>query len=266
VRLAPEQSEQLLAELATAFPGELLAQLTLIAVDETDSTQRLARGLLERQLAEDETPPPTLVVALGQLAGRGRRGRCWESAPGTGLWATCFCALPAARVASVPMRAACALAEALEEVAPGARLKWPNDLVYGDKKVGGILVEVLSREGGKSWALVGFGINRTHAADELPTSEATSLALVLGGARRPPWGALAASCAARLLDALAEEGEAFLERYRALSAHRVGDPIQCELEGDRVAGTFSGFDERGFLRLATPVGERVISSGEVFAW
>ena len=253
-------------DIAAAWPRELLG-VALLVVDGVDSTQRLARALLDRQLAEDEDPLPLLVVALEQSAGRGRRGRGWISAPGAGVWASLLVGIPTESLPTVPMRSAAALAVALEESAPGLRIriKWPNDLVIGRRKLGGILVDVTSRPGGRSFAIVGFGVNVRQAEEELPLAGAISLRVALRGGEPPALGELVARCARGLWRTLGREVE-WLDRYRALSAHVEGDELACDLDGERVSGRFLGFDERGFLRLETERGERRISSGDVFRW
>jgi BirA family transcriptional regulator, biotin operon repressor / biotin---[acetyl-CoA-carboxylase] ligase len=255
----------LLAELSAAWPRELLG-VALVACDEIDSTQRLARTLLDRHLADDEELPRCCVLALAQSAGRGRRGREWQSAPGLGVWATVVVPVAPASLASVPLRTATALAETLAHEVPGVRLKWPNDLVVEGRKLGGLLVETVARDGERAWALIGFGVNLGHAVGDLPTPLATSLRL-LGVAENE---LSPATWAPRLVAALMLEHEQergdWLERYRARSAHRPGDRIECDLEGERIAGEFVALDAHGALRLRCADGERTITSGDVYAW
>jgi BirA family biotin operon repressor/biotin-[acetyl-CoA-carboxylase] ligase len=252
------------ADLAAAWPGEL-AGLALLAFDRLDSTQSFARRLLDRFLAEDETPPPCLVVALEQTAGRGRRGRAWSSGAGDGVWASLLVGVDAAELGSVPMRAAVALCESLAPLVGGVRIKWPNDLLVDGRKLGGLLVEAVARGGGRGWAIVGYGVNVHQDADRLPTAQATSVRLAASG-RAIDLPALSARLAAGLWRALAGGNPEWLASYRARSAHADGDRLTCELESERLDGRFAGFDENGRLRLDTAAGERVISAGDVFPW
>lgn len=251
-------------EVAAGWPTDLLG-LALCVVDSTDSTQRLARSLLDRLLADDEAPPPTLVVAIGQRSGRGRRGRSWESAPGLGLWATLLLSVPAEELGTLPLRAALALADALLGELPALRIKWPNDLVVGHRKLAGLLVDAVQRPPGAPTALLGFGVDLAHRAEELPGSFATSLWLERGG-EAPSLPFWTARCAAALWPRLASAEAGWLERYRELSAHLAGDPLECDLEGERLRGRFAGFEANGSLVLETGEGRRSISAGEVFAW
>jgi len=122
-----------------------------------DSTQAVARDLVVRGTGACWD----VVVANTQSVGRGRRGRVWRSPTG-GLYATWI--LPSDPLISI--RAGTAVARALIELGCSVGLKWPNDVLVGDKKVAGLLVEVVD-----AIALVGIGVNRNCE----PCSEATSL-------------------------------------------------------------------------------------------
>jgi BirA family biotin operon repressor/biotin-[acetyl-CoA-carboxylase] ligase len=251
-----------LGEFAAAWPREL-AGLPLLVRRTLDSTQCFARRFLDRTLAESEEPLPFVVVALEQSAGQGRRGRAWRSAPGLGLWATAVLAVEREVVPTVPMRAGVALAEVCRAFVGGVRLKWPNDLVCGRRKLGGLLVDAVGRPGGASWALIGFGVDCFHSERELPEPRATSLALA--GGEPPGLALLLPRFVAAIVERVATEND-WLERYRVLSAHAPGDPIGATVDGERIEGRFLGFDRHGFLRLATAAGERVVASGDVGSW
>jgi BirA family biotin operon repressor/biotin-[acetyl-CoA-carboxylase] ligase len=255
---------ELLADVAAAWPRELLP-VALVAHETLDSTQRLARELLDRHLAEDETPPICCVLALEQSQGRGRRGRSWESASGLGVWATLELAMPPAALGAAPLRAALALGEALAIVAPALRLKWPNDLVVADRKLGGVLVESVQRDG-RAWALVGFGIDLEHGEAELPTPQATSLRLLGVSAPERALATWAPRAIAAVWRELSGEAGDWLVRYRALSAHVAGDALRCDLDGERIDGRFVEVDGSGALHLRCADGERVVTSGDVYAW
>jgi len=253
------------AELAAAWPREMLTH-ALCVYDEIDSTQRLARTLLDRQLEDDDQPLPMLVASLAQSAGRGRRGRAWSSANGLGVWATLLVEVPPAELPAVPLRAGAALARSLARWLEGVRLKWPNDLIFAGRKLGGLLVDSVRRGDDGTWALVGFGVNVDHRSAELPHHSATSLRLALAPAPPPPLPEVLATLALDLSRELARPDSQWLARYRRLSLHAAGDRIECDLDGERVAGEFIAVDEQGSLRLRVGDGERTISSGDVFSW
>jgi len=118
--------------------------------------------------AGDGAPAGTLVIARAQSAGRGRMGRAWTSEPDAGLWLT-LVERPrdAAAIEVLSLRIGLALAPALDHfTASPVRLKWPNDLYLGERKLGGVLVEARWREGQLEWVAVGVGVNLRPPADE----------------------------------------------------------------------------------------------------
>ena len=144
-------------------------------LDRVPSTQDVAH-----QLAADGAEDGTAVVAVEQTAGRGSRGREWAS-PRGGLWLSVVVRPPAARVAeTLSLRAALAAAGALEALGiEGIRVKWPNDLMLDDRKLGGILCEARWSGDVLGWIVIGAGIN---VANEIPVPlRATATSLSAGG-------------------------------------------------------------------------------------
>src|SRR5262249_21836871 len=118
-----------------------------------------------------------------QSAGRGRRGRTWTAPPGFGLLFSALLHLPPTDPAPLDstMRAALALAEAVDALGPRPAIKWPNDLLLGDRKLAGILAESFAAGGGRA---VGGG-RGVHVGDPGPLppdlpSTATALSAELG--------------------------------------------------------------------------------------
>lgn len=129
----------------------------LVRLRETASTQDELH-----QLAEAGAPAGTAVVAESQSAGRGSRGRNWVSAPG-GLWLSVLWRGRADLAQLLSIRAGLAIAKLLEGLGglPPVRLKWPNDIIVDDAKVGGILCE--GRWGATNgWVAIGLGLNVTN--------------------------------------------------------------------------------------------------------
>ena len=121
------------------------APAAIVRLDTVDSTQSVAFALAERGAADR-----TVVVADQQLAGRGRRGRIWRAPAGTSLLASILVRsrLPQALLPTLSPTTAVATAEALRRVGPvAARVKWPNDVLVGGKKIAGILLESRARSG-----------------------------------------------------------------------------------------------------------------------
>jgi BirA family biotin operon repressor/biotin-[acetyl-CoA-carboxylase] ligase len=112
------------------------------------------------QLAAEGAEAGTMVIAGEQLEGRGSRGRVWHSPPG-GLWLSTLFRPPATEgLEVISLRVGVGVADALERLVPGPiQLKWPNDLMLGDRKIGGILCEARWQGGALGWVAVGIGLN-----------------------------------------------------------------------------------------------------------
>ena len=138
--------------------------------DVVESTMDLAH-----RLAEEDAPSGTAVVASAQTGGRGSRGRGWHSPPG-GLWLTLI-VRPGRGGELLSLRAGLAIAEAVERAAPGTavRIKWPNDLMVDDRKLGGVLCEARWVSDAPAWVAVGVGLNVRNPIP--PEIAATAVAL-----------------------------------------------------------------------------------------
>ena len=160
--------------LETAWAGREIIYLRSV-----DSTNRYARELAARGAAEG-----TLVVADEQTAGRGRRGRGWLSPAGEGVFMSLILRPQAhpSQVAGLSLQAALATARAIASVTGlDARIKWPNDIVCGGKKVCGMLLEMNADEQSVRDVVAGIGIN-VHQREFPPeiAQTADSLDLLTG--------------------------------------------------------------------------------------
>lgn len=127
-----------------------------------------------------------VVTADEQTAGRGRLGRSWVSPAGKGVHCSVLLR-PARALAIAPrvtMMAALAAAEAVESTSGlTAHVKWPNDLLLGDRKLGGVLTEVIQETGQPPALCVGIGLNVRHGWDDFPPEvRATATSMALAGA------------------------------------------------------------------------------------
>jgi BirA family transcriptional regulator, biotin operon repressor / biotin---[acetyl-CoA-carboxylase] ligase len=208
----------------------------------TDSTNARAR-----ELAARGAPHGTLVTAREQSAGRGRQGRMWVAAPGRALLCSIVMRDPPRLL---PLAAGVAVAEV---AGPDARVKWPNDVLLGERKVAGILVEGRPAE---RWAVVGIGVNVAVREHDLPDA-LHGIAGTLGlepDAVEP--------VLARLLESLERwiggDADAVLDAFRARDA----------LRGRRVRwthgeGTADGIDGDGRLVVVADDGTVALDAGEV---
>ena len=240
---------------------------SLLLMDTVDSTQRWARTLLDVLLADEDEPTAYCCAALAQTAGRGREERSWSSRRG-GIYATLVVRVDGEEeLQSLPARVTLALAAVINRALGGVcRIKWPNDLVVGRRKIAGILVDAVTPGGEGPWALVGFGVNHSQRDFDSAREVATSLAEEAAGSPPPFEEFFAAAAIAVSRAAVAEPGDGWIEELRSLSAHAEGDLIRARLGGRTIEGSFAGFDENGFLVVESASGREVVRSGEVFAW
>lgn len=130
------------------------------------------------RMAEDGAPDGTVVVAEVQDGARGQRGRTWK-APLGGLWMSVLVRPKAAAAGEVlSLRAGLAVARALAEYPslPPLGLKWPNDLMLADRKVGGLLCEARWRGSELWWVVIGLGLNVANAVPAELVGQAATLA------------------------------------------------------------------------------------------
>jgi BirA family biotin operon repressor/biotin-[acetyl-CoA-carboxylase] ligase len=211
---------------------------------------------------------PVLLAAEEQTAGRGRRGRRWYGAPGSAITFSLARTIrrPLRELSGVALVAGVAVVRTLRALgASRAALKWPNDLVADDAKLGGILIETRARTGG-ALAVIGIGINyRRDAALELRLRR--RLAALERLIPPPPRTVVIARLGAELMQALdLFEGhglEALRRDWERLDAH-AGQRVTVRLaDGRTVTGVARGLAEDGGLRLATRGGLRAVRSGRV---
>lgn len=201
-----------------------------------------------------------VVVADHQTAGRGRLDRTWETPEGAALT---FSAVVDPQLEPewwplIPLAAGYAVARAVGE---RARLKWPNDVLIGDEKVSGILVERVGSQ--PAYAVIGIGINVDQSRAELPVPQATSLALAgMPVDRTELLGDVLRSLRATL-GTLSRSPHTLMNRYRGLSA-TTGRDVRVDLpDGSTLAGRVADIDEHGRLVVESADGRTVVGAGDV---
>ena len=233
----------------------------LVRFEELDSTNSEAR-----RLAEKGEQGPFWILAARQSAGRGRRGKVWDS--GNGNLAATLLLRPKASsavIGQLSFAAALAVAEMAQHYAPGIsiQVKWPNDVLADGSKLAGILLESGEDAHGR-WLAVGIGVNLAGAppATEFP---ATSLAQ-LGIAAPSPQEALTVLAArfAHWYDVWMSEGFQTVRAAWLARAGGLGKPIRARLQDAVHEGVFEGVDTSGALLLNQQGHVRAIAAGEVF--
>lgn len=225
------------------------APRTVLHVVRCGSTMDEARALAQSGAADG-----SVVVADAQDRGRGTKGRSWLSLPGLGLYAS-YLLRPrrgeVLRLDLLPLAAGLAARDALRAAAGvEARLKWPNDLVLGRLKIGGVLCESTSRGGAPRHAIVGVGLNLGHGAEDFPPELrplATSVRLAAGAA--PDRDAVLSALIAALdrwTGALRRgERDAIIESSAAAMAFTPGDKVVLSDATGSFAGVWRGLAADG---------------------
>jgi BirA family transcriptional regulator, biotin operon repressor / biotin---[acetyl-CoA-carboxylase] ligase len=237
----------------------------------TDSTNTRAR-----ELAAAGAPHGTVVTAAEQTAGRGRQGRVWTAPPDKALLYSAIVRPLDERHLLLPLAVPLAVCAAAEELQPGIEcgVKWPNDVQVDGRKLAGVLIEARPQDG---WAVVGVGLNLSIAPDEFPPDlreTAVSISSASAGARGrsrrslpavapsgpPPSPLTASEVLSRHLSHWVEA-----EPETVLSAWRRRDALRGrEVAWDGGSGVADGIDDRGYLLVLTPGGDRVgVGAGEV---
>jgi BirA family biotin operon repressor/biotin-[acetyl-CoA-carboxylase] ligase len=215
---------------------------------------------------------PCWILALGQTAARGRRGRAWASLPGN--FAASLLYRPPGTPALIALRsfaAALALHDALVEVTGRPErfaLKWPNDVLLDGLKLAGILLETGGVPGGPLALAVGIGVNLADAPEpgtlEPGAVAPVSLRGAMGIAVAPEaFLDLLAPGMAEWEARLAAEGFAPLRAAWLARAARLGEPVTARLPGRAIDGRFETIDQTGALVLATPTGRVALPAAEV---
>ena len=238
-----------------------LAPWTAIELyDELGSTNQLAAAAARAGVASG-----LVVVAELQTGGRGRLGRQWVSPARAGLTLSVLLR-PAVPVAQWPwllgLAAVAAATSIRDRTEVDVRLKWPNDLVVEDRKLGGLLAEIVDDA-----VVIGLGVNVTTRRAELPRPDATSLLLE---------GADPADRLPLLLSLLRQVGTDFvawndgdgasgplLAAYRGLCT-TIGRQVRAELpDGSAVEGVAVDIDANGHLVIDTGASSRSIAAADV---
>ena len=262
----PTLTEDFSREVLACLPPDYPWADRFTWLSETDSTNSVLK-----RLAPTGIPAGTAVCAGHQTGGRGRMGRSFLSPPDMGIYLSMLLRpkCQAEELMHLTCASAVAVCDAIEKAAgfrPG--IKWTNDLVYGKRKLCGILTELGLREDGSvDYAIVGVGINCRQTISDFPPElqdRAGSLEMVTGkGISRQMLTAEILTALYRMNDGLLREKEAMLNRYRA-DCITLGKEISL-VRGDSVRhGKALDVSDSGALIVEFAPGQvEAVDSGEV---
>ncbi len=222
------------------------------------------------QLAEQGEPEGTIITSEQQTVGRGRLGRKWYSPAKSGIYVSIILRPPfkPEMAPGMSVMTALALRDAIHSICAGeVRIKWPNDILVGDRKTAGILTELYAEKNKINFVIIGVGINVNMKAEEFPEelrSTATSIRRV--NKRRVD--------RIQLLQAFLISLEKEYERYRkdqlAGSLKRIrryssliGTVVQLNIGRQTIAGIAVDIDKSGALIVDVDNQQVSVSGGEV---
>lgn len=232
-------------------------------VESCPSTNSLAKDMA---LAGEKEG--TVIIADEQTEGRGRMGRRWFSAKNKGLYLSVILRPSQPTITLLPLAAGLAVKEALEN-SIGIRilLEWPNDLMWEDKKIGGILCESGFLGERLSYVILGIGLNLNHDPEDFPQEirpKATSLKMAKGGEVRQEEILLKLWSSLNRWYGLFIEGKApqIISSFEENSALPLGKRVVVTTEKERFEGIFRGIDSNGGLVVEALGKRRIFFSGD----
>jgi BirA family biotin operon repressor/biotin-[acetyl-CoA-carboxylase] ligase len=218
-------------------------------------------------LAAEGAPEGTAILARRQTAGRGRAGRGWDSPEGNLHLSVLL--RPDAPLREAPLfglAAAVALADATVAALSGApvALKWPNDLLLGGAKAGGILAEAAAEGGRIGHLILGIGVNLAHAP-ALPDRATACFAAFAPPPEPVGFAGMLLDALGRRLGELKARGFAPIREAWLARGPAPGAPVTVRGDAAARAGRFAGLAEDGSLLLERDGETLTIAAGEVGA-
>ena len=238
------------------------AMFTLEVRDSVGSTNDVVREFLS---ADDSRG--VIVLAEEQTQGRGRRGRSWHSPAGANIYLSLGWRFHGSveKLSGLSLAIGAMLAEAVaRDYAVDLALKWPNDLYYGERKVGGVLIELLGQQNGAIPVIAGIGVNVNMPPEGAEAIQRpwTDLATARGAQldRNRLAAQLVSQLASGLRDIEGGDMGGWLERWRQRDFLH---GRQVLVEGSpNIAGKAAGVDQNGALLVSTETGQSVAAGGE----
>ncbi len=243
-----------------------LAGHPLVVLEKTESTNSDAM-----EMGRKGAEPGTVVLAMSQSGGRGRLGKTWISPPGTGLYFSIILrpALAPMDLPKITLAAGVALCRVIAQYHLKPHIKWPNDLLLGGKKCGGILTEVEFDKGGHPLVVLGVGLNIFTPIDAFPDDvREKSTSLHLHCQEKINQLDLLTSLVIAIDRIMARmEGGKFaeiLQEWRALDATRGKHLTWLSIDRRVVKGISQGPDDEGLLHIIDDQGrEHEVLSGDI---
>ena len=253
-------------QIEQALPASVVTKLSMLEIkDQIDSTNSYLMSLIPADICSGH-----VWLAEQQTAGRGRQGRTWVSPYGNNIYLSIFWRfnLNLAALSGLSLAAGVMVVKALHEL--GVRevgLKWPNDILWHNRKLAGLLIEVSGEQGGPSNVVLGLGLNSRICGfhGKLIDQPWADLSSMTGGEKLSR-NQVAAKLIGALLDGLSEfqrNGFAFLvDEWNRYDLHQ-GMPVVLQMGAETIRGVHRGVEKSGALRLDVEGETRVYYGGEL---
>jgi BirA family biotin operon repressor/biotin-[acetyl-CoA-carboxylase] ligase len=256
------------SKIRVALPREVRG--CIVSLQTLWSTASTNTALLARENPRAGTSE--VLLAEFQSAGRGRRGRAWFAPPGAGICLSLSWTFPEAppELGALGLVIGVCVLRALKALGmKDLALKWPNDLLAGGKKLGGVLIELRGESAGPACVVIGIGLNVALGAELVKKIAATGVlatdladAGLKAGSRNKVVAAIVSECVRGLTEFERAALMPFLEEWRAADA-LAGKAVNVTGAQGVAAGLARGIDMHGALLLETPEGVQRFISGDV---
>ena len=249
--------------ISEMLPTHILNELDIVVLDIVGSTNDFVR---ERFAAGGSRG--MVAFAEQQTAGRGRRGKSWHSPAGANIYCSVGwqCQGALASLSGLSLAVGAILAESVAaHLGIQLQLKWPNDLFYQERKLGGVLVELVGEQDGGHNAVIGFGLNVSMGRDDNGMIGRPWTDLATASGSEVDRNRLAATILGRLVLGLTEINHSGMPKWLEAWRHRdmlLGRAVVVD-GTPPVSGIAAGIDDSGALLLHTETGHCTVAGGEV---
>lgn len=252
-------------EIKRILKSEIFGSQEIHIFSETDSTNIQAFKIASAGAAEG-----SIVIAESQTGGKGRLGRKWESPSGKNLYLSIIVRpkIPTLSAPRLTLVTAVALSETLDSAgASGHRIKWPNDILFNDKKISGILTEMKGDCDNIDFIIIGAGVNLNASSSEYPEeikNSAVSLQEITGREinRLDFLNLFLLNFERNYLDFIQGNFPAILEKWIKKSAI-INQKIKVTNYNEVIIGTVTDVTHDGNLIVTTDNGTCLVNSGDI---